>query len=360
MDEKIKQNLIEKNNRIINMVIERAKRDFRDDIAIIGLTGSFSTGDFYEKSDLDLIIINNTKRGWEISSCFILEDVGYDIYCTPWETRIEAQSSLNSPMISCLIDLQILYCAKPEFLEKFNAYKQRALDALAKPIGNECIGRAKKYIDIAKQEYTNALLSDNVGTVRHTASKVLYNLINSIVSLNNTYIKRGIKRYLEELVTFKYIPNDFEKLYMAIINAKTIEEIRNASYEMLKTIVELYDKMYDEFVIRPVPSYDNLDGTYEELWCNCLNKVIISTESNDKSYVYHVARGAQEYLDEMTECIGTKKFDLMQYFDPDNLLLFKEVFLRVMEEYLEDYNKVGRKVKRYDSFEQLYDNYMQA
>ena len=207
---------------------------------------------------------------------------------------------------------------------------------------------------------TGATSGIGLSTVRHAASKVLYNLINSIVSLNNTYIKRGIKRYLEELVTFKYIPNDFEKLYMAIINAKTIEEIRNASYEMLKTIVELYDKMYDEFVIRPVPSYDNLDGTYEELWCNCLNKVIISTESNDKSYVYHVARGAQEYLDEMTECIGTKKFDLMQYFDPDNLLLFKEVFLRVMEEYLEEYNKVGRKVKRYDSFEQLYDNYMQA
>jgi hypothetical protein len=50
------------------MVIERAKRDFPDDIAIIGLTGSFSTGDFHEKSDLDLININNTDRGWGISS----------------------------------------------------------------------------------------------------------------------------------------------------------------------------------------------------------------------------------------------------------------------------------------------------
>ena len=103
-----------------------------------------------------------------------------------------------------------------------------------------------------------------------------------------------------------------------------------------------------------------ISGTYEELWCNCRNKVIVSTESNDKSYVYHVARGAQEYLDEMTEYRGTKKFNLMQYFDPDNLLSFKEAFLRVMEEYLEEYNKVGRKVERYDSFEQLYDNYMQA
>ena len=53
------------NELLINMVIERARRDFLDDIAIIGLTGSFSTGDFHEKSDLDLIIINNTERGWE-------------------------------------------------------------------------------------------------------------------------------------------------------------------------------------------------------------------------------------------------------------------------------------------------------
>lgn len=360
MKEKTKQNLIEKNKRIINMVIERAKRDFPDDIAIIGLTGSFSTGDFHEKSDLDLIIINNTKRGWEISACFILDDVGYDIYCTPWETRIEAQSSLNSPMISCLIDLQILYCAKQEYLEKFNVYKQRAIDALAKPIGNECIGRAKKYIDISKREYTNALLSDNVGTVRCAASEALFNLINALVSLNNTYFKRGIKRYMEQLASLQYMPNDFTKLYMAVIEAKTIEGIRYASYELLKSVVELYDKMYDEFVIRPVPTYDNLDGTYEELWCNCMNKVIVSTESNDKSYVYHVARGAQGYLDEMTADRGTKKFDLMQYFDPDNLLSFREAFLHIMEEYLDEYNKVGRKVEHYDTFKQLYDKYMHA
>ena len=47
MDEIIKKKLLDKNERLINMVIERAKRDFIDDIAIIGLTGSFSTGDFH-------------------------------------------------------------------------------------------------------------------------------------------------------------------------------------------------------------------------------------------------------------------------------------------------------------------------
>lgn len=62
----------------------------------------------------------------------------------------------------------------------------------------------------------------------------------------------------------------------------------------------------------------------------------------------------------MAKEIGTKKFDLMKYFDPDNLQLFKEAFLRVMEEYLKEYDKVGRKVERYKSFEKLSDNYMQT
>jgi hypothetical protein len=52
MQNSIKKALLDKNQKLINMVIERAKRDFPEDIALIGLTGSFSTGDFHEKSDL--------------------------------------------------------------------------------------------------------------------------------------------------------------------------------------------------------------------------------------------------------------------------------------------------------------------
>lgn len=357
MDEITKQKLFEKNEKLINMVIERAKRDYPDDIAIIGLSGSFSTNDFHEKSDLDLIIINNTKRGWGISSCFILGDVGYDIYCTPWETRIEAEANLDSPMISCLVDLKILYCSKPEYMEKFNSYRQRALEALARPIGDECIARAKKCIDMAKQNYANALLADDLGSVRYASGCVLYNCINTLTHLNNTYIKRGIKRYMEELKIYKYKPDNFTSIYMSLISAETIEEIRNRTYEMLKCIVKLYDRMYADFVEHPVPTYENLRGTYEEMWCNCRNKVIASVAANDKSYAYHTALGAQQYLNEMTEERGTKKFDLMQHFNADNLDVLKKEFVRIMDEYLEEYNKVGRKIEKYETFEQLYEQY---
>ncbi|WP_246354524.1 nucleotidyltransferase domain-containing protein [Paenibacillus phytohabitans] len=72
MNEADQQELFLKNEKLINMVIERAKQDYPEEIAMIGLTGSFRTGDFHDKSDLDLIIINNNHQGWGISSCFIL------------------------------------------------------------------------------------------------------------------------------------------------------------------------------------------------------------------------------------------------------------------------------------------------
>jgi hypothetical protein len=287
-----------------------------------------------------------------------LKDVGYDIYCTPWEPRIQAQSKLSSPMVSCLVDLQVLYCAKPEYLEKLNRYRQSALDLLNKPIGKECLERAKKNIDKAKQCYADAMLNDQIGAVRYAAGGVLYETINALTTLNNTYMKRGIKRYLEQILAYKYLPDHMEEMYMAVIQAATMEELRSAAFALLSALSALYDKMRAQFVPSPTPTYENLWGTYEELWCNCRNKIIHSTGSNDASYAFHAAMGAQSYLNEMTEMFGTPRFDLMQHFDSGDLSKFREAFLCAMEDYAKEYEKVGRKIVRYDSFEELYEDYM--
>jgi len=359
MNDALRQKLADKNKKLIDMVIERAKRDFPEDVALIGLTGSFNTGDFHEKSDLDLIIVNNTERGWEIGSCFILDDVGYDIYCTPWETRLAQQAILENPGVSSLTDLQILYCAKPEYLDKFNALRQQALDMMAKPIGIECITRAKKHIDLAKQNYADIMLSNDESITRYGSSQLLYNLVNGIVNINNTCIKRGIKRYYEELSAYQYLPKDFESLYMSVIEAKTVEEIRNASHLFLAGVIELHEELHQKYVDKPIPTYENLEGTYEEAWCNMRNKVLNSVAEKDKSYAFLAANGAQSYFDEMTfEHCGTKKINLMKYFDPDDLEKFQKAFLQAMDEYLQEYEKVGRSVKRYDTFEELYNDYM--
>ena len=353
MDDATRQRLLEKNQRLIDMVIKRAKRDFPDDIALIGLTGSFSTGDFHEKSDLDLIIINNTPKGWDISRCFVLGDVGYDIYCTPWETRIEAEAALESPMVSHLLDLQILYWAKDEDLERFRAYQRRAQEELAKPIGPACIVRAGRSLDEAKKALADTLLTDEAGAVRYAAGGVLYHVLNAVVSLNNTYLRRGVKRYLEELRAYRYLPERFEERYWAVIRSCTVGELREAARALLAATLALRDAMVRELVPQPVPTQDTLRGTYEELWCNYRNKMLAATAAGDAHYAFHAALGAQGFLDEMTADLGTPRFDLMAAFDAGNLAPLRETFLRAMEDYRAEYDRVGRTVERYDTLEEL-------
>ena len=357
MTDATKQKLAAKNKKLIDMIIERAKRDFPDEIALIGLTGSFSTNDYHEKSDLDLIIVNNTDRGWGISAGFIYDDVGYDVYCTPWD-NLERKAELDCIGVSSLTDLQTLYCAKPEYLEKLTALQEKALKKLSEGIGAECIKRACKYIDLTKQNYADMMLSDDLGTVRYASGELLFNIVNSIVNLNNTCIKRGIKRYFEELSTYRHLPENFEKLSMALIDAKSVQEIREVSGLLLSSVISLRDKMHHEYVEKPVPTHENLKGWYEECWCNCRNKLIASTAAKDKAYAFFAANGAQNYFNEMTERLGTKKYDLMQYFDSDNLDKILNAFMGVMDGYLQEYEKVGLEVERFDSFEQLYDDYM--
>ena len=212
---------------------------------------------------------------------------------------------------------------------------------------------------LAKQEYADVMLQNEIGAVRYAVGGVLFNTINAIVDMNNTYIKRGAKRYVEELSEYKYLPDNFIGNYMAVIDAKTIEELRSTSFELLRNLESFYIGMVDKFINKPVPTYDNLNGTYEELWCNCRNKIITSCDLNDKSYAFHSALGTQSYLDEMAvEHVGTPKFNLMQHFDSDNLQAFKSEFLKIMDAYLHEYEKVNRKVEKFDTFDELYDKFM--
>jgi hypothetical protein len=284
--------------------------------------------------------------------------MGYDIYCTSWE-NLQKKSELDCVGVSSLTDLQILYYSKSEYLDKFNELRMKALCALAEAPGISSVKRAKKHLDNAKQEYADLMLADGLGGVRYSSCGVVYHLVNCLVSLNNTCIKRGIKRYFEELLTYDYLPENFEHLYMSVIESKTIDEIKVSSLSLLKAVARLYEKMNRDFSRPLSPTFDNLKGTYEELWSNCRNKVINSTAENDKSYAYFAAMGAQNYLDEMAEVhCGTKKFDLMQHFIADDLDLFKSAFLEAMDEYLQEYVKVGRKVEHFNSFDELYETYM--
>ena len=74
------------NQKIIDAVIAKAEKVCPDSLLLIGVYGSVATGDVYEKSDLDLLILVRDDAGRKLATLFLLEDsgIGYDIYCVDW------------------------------------------------------------------------------------------------------------------------------------------------------------------------------------------------------------------------------------------------------------------------------------
>lgn len=110
------KSLEERNQKIIDAIIEKATCDCPNSLALIGICGSFQTGDIYEKSDLDLLVLINDEQGWQLGTTFIQDDlqVGHDIYCTTWE-RLESDACYNNLNISKLMESKIVYCADESY-----------------------------------------------------------------------------------------------------------------------------------------------------------------------------------------------------------------------------------------------------
>lgn len=360
MTELTKKTLLDRNQTIIDMVIARAKRDFPEDIALIGLTGSFGTDDFHEKSDLDLIIINNTDRGWEISSCFILDGVGFDIYCTPWEPRIKEQSELISAHASSLVDLKVIYWSSQEDLDKFNAYRNRALELLSESIGENSLSRGRVWLDKAKVDFANLMISDSLNGTRYASACLAENLINAMFAANNKIITRGIKRYREQVRSLGDYPSDWDRLFDALVAADSIREIRGAAEALLISTNCWFATIMEKQGVKKTPTKESVIGIYEEFWCNYSNKIANSIALSDACYSFFAVKGAQEFLDELNREEGMPRRDLMAAFDSKDLSKLKTEYDLALEEYGKVYDKVGQKIKSYHTVEELYRDFMKA
>ena len=93
------------NEKMIDIIIKKADALCPDSLAMIGVYGSVITGDKYEKSDLDLMILINDENGQVLADGFIIDDVdiGYDLYCTSWD-MLEEDAQCSHAHLSKLFD----------------------------------------------------------------------------------------------------------------------------------------------------------------------------------------------------------------------------------------------------------------
>lgn len=148
---------------------------------MIVIYGVVATGDEYDKSDLDLMILINYDNGWKLGCRFILDDanIGYDIYCTNWEW-IQWESECNHAHLSKLLHSKIIYVKDLMVIELYEKIKDDAKVILATDSRNE---KAKEELKNAKLSYEESCLTDAISKVRTEAANIILNKINEMINI---------------------------------------------------------------------------------------------------------------------------------------------------------------------------------
>ena len=358
MDNSIINKLKQKNKELINIVIEKVQKEYQNDIDLIGVCGSFFTGDFYEKSDLDLLVVLNNERGWGFSTCFILDGIGYDLYGSPW-TKLEEMASFDHTFVSHIVDVDIVYCRELKCRERFMELRQKALNIISSPKTTELLQKSRKHLDNATLTYGKMMLEEEIGTVRQLSGGVIHHLTNTVCFLNHNYLKLGVKHQLEEMLGMKHVPKHFEQYFNGVILATSVPNIKETTTKLIRAVKEMYDEIAEEVLKKILPTKDNLKGTYEEIWSNWKNKIQHAAEHKDILLAFSSGVSCQNFYDEMHREHGTVSINLMKHFQPNNLDSFANAFEQAMQLYKEEYDRVQMKVLTYDYIDAFRRDYLE-
>ncbi len=349
------ERLQERNQKIIDAVIQKANTRYPGALALIGVYGSFVTGDIHERSDLDLLVLINDDRGWKLGCTFIQDDlqVGHDIYCTTWES-LERDALYGHPNISKLMDSKIVYCADEKYRERLEMLRKQANDILTAPFSEEDYVKAENMLKEAEYCYTMAMISEDMPGVRKGAGGVIYYAENAVAMLNKKYFHYGTKRVYEELYGMEDRPEKFAEIIESIISADSVAQIKKHLTLLLKEMTASFQKVHERVSVqKKAVTAETLKGTYEEMYSNWRNKMYLAAKTGDR----HLAFMSMFCLDGMLSDISSEteisRYDVLGGYDPKDLQKTAETYDTVINGYLREYKKADLEVEHYldiDSF----------
>lgn len=338
------------NQKIIDAVIEKANAVCPDSLALIGVYGSVATGEAYEKSDLDLLILIQDDEGWQLGTGFILEDtkIGYDIYCTNWG-GLRYDAECHHAQISKLMDSQIVYVKNQQAYEELCKLREQTKFFLA---SEERFQRVQELVDKAKVSFANAYLHEELGQVRLDTFGVMYYLMDALMLFHGRYFKRGVKRMLDELATLPIDEGVIEDL-KRVAGSKDVLELRALAKKLLLYAVKHLKQEKD----KAEPS-ESLAGTYEEMYSNWRNKVEEAATQNNAFASFVNMCNLQYMLEEISAEVTIGAYNIMEEYNPDCLEDNVRLFDECLQKYEEVYKTAGIYVKRFVDVDEFVADYL--
>lgn len=358
MNTKELENMRRRNRRIIDAVIEKAGRVCPGSLAMIGVYGSFRTGDVTAHSDLDLLILIRDDRGWALSSGFILNGVGFDLYCTTWES-LEAEAAYSTPHISKLMDAEIVYCPEETDRARLEALRRRVWETLRAPFGAADLERAKQALLPAEQAFARLLCAETGRACRDAACAMLYHLESAVCLLNKSYFRYGVKRVFEELSRLPDVPADFEPLARSLASGSIPEQMHRTARYLMQAVYACFDAVQNRMASAPrkAPTAEALRGTLEEMVSNWRGKLIEAAGCGDAHAALMALGSLQGFFDDLAGAFDLPLYDALACFDPADLRGTAAQFDALLDRYETLYARVGLSRTAYkdmDAFEAAY------
>lgn len=351
--------LEERNQKIIDAVIEKADCECPGALALIGVNGSFLTGDFYEKSDLDLLILINDDRGLQLASAFIQDDlqVGHDIYCTTWE-RLQKDAEYEHPNISKLMEAQVVYCADEKYRERLELLRKKAKDILEAPFSEKDYAKAEKLFKEAEHCFTLAMISERRSDVLEGAGGAVHYIESAIAMLNKQYFHYGVKRAYEELNAMKNRPEKLCDRIEDIVSATSVSSLQKHLSTLMRETAAVFHRMRETVAVpKKAATQDALAGTYEEMYSNWRNKMYLAAETGNRHLAFMSLVSAGAMFSEIGSEVNVDRCDILGGYDSQDLHKTAKSYDDVLEEYLREYDKVGLQAKRYSDMDAFVRDY---
>ena len=349
------------NNTILNKILDKVKNEYSDSIDLIGIGGSFCSGLYHEKSDLDLLIIAN-KDVDDLSKCYIAEGIGQDIYYKHWD-NLEKMSQYDNMFVTKLKDLNIVYYRDETVLQRYKELQDR----LNENMNNE--EKNKQTIDNYYSSIINKkkriLSTDNLNELYILIGSMMNDIENLIYINNKEYSFGGTKNILCEIYYMPNKPDNFINEYKKILDLTNIDDIKAWATSITNLLSTYLNKNEDDVQIKDEEveqvekkdiTKNDLIGTYEELYSNYYNKLVYATRINNKFLSFRTMIDAQGFFDEFTGVFNLPEFSVLDKYNPNDLNANVDAFTLLLNKWKALYDEFRISVEEYDSIDELYND----
>lgn len=333
-----------------DLLIDKIKRDYKDEVAVVVVMGSYIYNETHSRSDLDLYFVINSPKGYELGLTFVIDGIGFDFWPISWE-RLERMANHDERVTSIITEGQIIYHGSQADLERFNALKASALDVSDTKKFTE---KSRKVFDQVYKSYFKLEDSIDLTSVRRHGLNVIFSLTYALALLNKETVKRGRGKLKKEIMAMSLVPREFERHYDVIFESKDPDAIKNASKHLVRNMEELLSSE-EKRHIEPVDFKEQLDGFYEEL-INFYNKIHHGCETGDYVTAFYAANEIANEIEDVlkgTGVSGSQLPDLVGAYDTENIKSFIEVANEHQKAFVALLENGGVSIRTFKDFEAL-------